>query len=132
MPVFKAEDPAEFLNYRPISVLPVLSQLFEKVIRSRLIRFLDRNEVLILGQYGFRPGHSTAMAVLEMVEKVREAWEQGNAAIGVLIDLKKAFDRVDHRILLAKLEHFGIRGKALKLLESYLADRTQYVQYDGF
>ena len=132
VPVFKGEDPTEFCNYRPISVLPVLSQIFERVIRSRLIRFLDRNEVMITGQYGFRPGHSTAMAVLDMVEKIRGAWNQGNAALGVLIDLKKAFDTVDHRVLIAKLEHYGVRGTALKLLESYLADRTQYVQYDGF
>ena len=87
---------------------------------------------MIAGQYGFRPGHSTAMAVLDMVEKVRGAWDLGNAAIGVLIDLKKAFDTVDHGILLAKLEHYGVRGRALQLLESYLADRSQYVQYDGF
>ena len=72
------------------------------------------------------------MAVLDMVEKVREAWDKGDVGIGVLIDLKKAFDTVDHRILLAKLEHYGIRGQALKLFESYLTDRTQYVQYDGF
>ena len=87
---------------------------------------------MIAGQYGFRPGHSIAMAVLDMVEKVREAWDKGDVGIGVLIDLKKAFDTVDHRILLAKLEHYGIRGQALKLFESYLTDRTQYVQYDGF
>ena len=132
VPVYKGEDPTEFSNYRPVSVLPVLSQIFEKVIRSRLIRFLDRNEVLVAGQYGFRPGHSTAMAVLDMVEKIREAWDRGNVALGVLIDLKKAFDTVDHSVLLAKLEHYGVRGSALKLLESYLTDRTQYVQYDGF
>ena len=132
VPVFKAEDPTEFSNYRPVSVLPVLSQLFERVIRSRLLRFLDRNDVMIGGQYGFRPGHSTAMAVLDMVEKIRGAWDQGNAALGVLIDLKKAFDTVDHGVLLAKLKHYGVRGTALKLLESYLTDRAQYVQYDGF
>ena len=132
VPVFKAEDPTDFSNYRPVSVLPVLSQVFEKVIRSRLVRFLDRNEVIIPGQYGFRSGHSTAMAILDMVEKVRGAWEQGNVALGVLIDLKKAFDTVDHSILLAKLEHYGIRGASNKLMSSYLEDRTQYVVYDGY
>ena len=132
VPVFKAEDPTEFSNYRPVSVLPVLSQIFEKVIRSRLASFFDKNKVILAGQYGFRSGHSTAMAVLDMVEKVKDAWEQGNVAIGVLIDLKKAFDTVDHSILLAKLEHYGIRGTAYKLMDSYLTNRTQYVQYDGY
>ena len=62
VPVFKGEDPTEFANYRPVSVLPVLSQIFERVLRSRLVAFLDRQGVIIPGQYGFRAGHSTAMA----------------------------------------------------------------------
>ena len=132
VPVFKAEDPTEFSNYRPVSVLPVLSQIFERVIRNRIVNFLDANEVLIPEQFGFRPGHSTAMAVLEMVEKIRKAWSNKNTAVGVFLDLKKAFDTVDHKILLAKLEHYGIRGTALKLLGSYLDGRSQYVNYAGY
>jgi hypothetical protein len=102
VPVFKSEDPTEFSNYRPISLLPVLLQVFERVLQGRLLEFLDRQEEVIPGQYGFRSGHSTTMAVVDMVERVREAWREKNVALGVFID-KKAFDTVDHRILLSKL-----------------------------
>ena len=87
--------------------------------------------MIVPGQYGFRAGHSTAMAVLDMVERVRGAWGRGNVALGVFIDLKKAFDTVDHGLLLAKLEHYGVRGGALALLGSYLGGRSQYVVYGG-
>ena len=107
VPVFKAEDPTEFSNYRPVSVLPILSQIFEKVIKTRLMNFLDRNKVIIPSQYGFRAGHSTAMALSDMVERIRGAWNRGNKALGIFLDLKKAFDTVDHEILLEKFSTMG-------------------------
>jgi hypothetical protein len=133
VPVFKSEDPTEFSNYRLVSVLPVLFQVFERVLQGKLLEFLDRQEVIIPGQYGFRSGHSMVMAVLDMVERVREVWRKKNVALGVFIDLKKAFNTVDHRILFARLEHYGVnevRREALRLLGSYLRDNSQYVVYN--
>ena len=116
VPIFKGkgEDPTDYAGYRPVSVLPVLSQLFERVLQVRLVGFLGGHGVLAQGQYVFRAGHSTAMAVLDMVEKVRGAWGRRNAALGVFIDLKKAFNMVDHGLLLAKLEHCWLAGELLE------------------
>ena len=132
VPVFKVEDPTQFSNYRPVSVLPVLSQVFERVLKRRLVDFLEKQKVIISSQYGFRSGHSTSMAIFHMVEKVRAAWTEKKVSLGVFIDLKKAFDTVDHEILAKKLEHYGVRGQTLTLIRSYLADRMQYVSYGGF
>jgi hypothetical protein len=129
VPVFKSEDPTEFSNYRPVSVLPVLLQVFERVLQGRLLEFLDHQKVITPSQYGFRSGHSTAMAVMDMVERVREAWRKKIVVLGVFIDHKKAFNTVDHMVLLAKLEHYGVRWEALGLLGIYLRDR--YVVYNG-
>ena len=85
VPVFKGGDPTEFSDYRPVSGLPVLSQLFERVLKVRLVEFLESHGVITPGQYGFRSGHSTSMAILDMVEKVRAAWGRGNVSLGVFI-----------------------------------------------
>jgi hypothetical protein len=121
----------EFSNYQPISVLPVLSQVFERVLQVRLLEFLDMQGVINPGQYGFRAGYSTAMAVQDMVKRVRGAWNSKRAVLGAFIDLRKAFDTVGHRILLGKFEHYGVREEVLRLLGSYLEGRFQYVVYNG-
>ena len=128
-PVFKKGDPTQLGHYRPISVLPVISKIFERVIQGRLLKFLKKQNSILPGQYGFRRGHSTYMAILDMVEKVRKAWEEGEHCLGVFVDFKKAFDTVDHSILLAKMEHLGIRGIPLELMRSYLSNRMQYVVF---
>ena len=106
-PVFKGGDSTNFGDYRPISVLSVISKVFERVIQVRLLSFFSRQGSILAGQYGFRRGHSTYMAILDMVEKIRKAWEKGEHCLGVFIDFRKAFDTVDHFILLSKLEHMG-------------------------
>ena len=121
VPVFKVDDPTLFSNYRPVSVLPVLSQIFERVLYARLTDFLVKQNVVIPIQYGFRAGHSATMAITDMVKKVKKAWAEKSVALGVFIDLKKAFDTVDHTILLEKMKFYGVRGERAKLLESYLS-----------
>ena len=126
-PVFKNGDPTQFGNYRPISVLSVISKIFERVLQNRLLAFLTKQGSIFEGQYGFRRGHSTFMAITDLVEKIRIAWQKGFHCSAVFIDFRKAFDTVNHKILLIKMERLGIRGAILKLFKSYLENREQYV-----
>ena len=130
-PVFKDGDAGLFTNYRPISVLPSFSKIFEKLISVRLILFLENNHILSPHQYGFRKNHSTFMAIADMYDKVSSAIDENKFSMGIFIDLSKAFDTIDHSILEKKLEFYGIRGLPLNLLKSYLSNRKQYVAYNG-
>jgi hypothetical protein len=130
-PIFKAGSENLVSNYRPISVLPSFSKLFEKVVYARLEVFVRKKNILTNSQYGFRENHSTFMALLEMQDKLTRAFEAGEYSIGVFIDLQKAFDCLDHSILLSKLSHYGIRGIAHQWFSSYLTNRMQYVSYNS-
>ena len=131
VPIFKSGDCAVLSNYRPISILTFFAKVFEKLLYKYLLDFFDANHLFYRHQFGFREKHSTQQAIISLVEKITAAWEAGDIAIGVFLDFKKAFDTVPHDILLKTLYAYGIRGPALKLLKSYLSDRTQYVIYDG-
>ena len=120
IPLFKSGDKQNVSNYRPISLLPQFSKILEKIFNNRLMNFLNSNNLLYLRQYGFRKNMSTSMAIMELVENITNAMDNGKFTIGVFIDLKKAFDTVDHNILVTKLDHYGIRGVAKKWLSSYL------------
>ena len=131
IPVFKKGSPLDSCNYRPISLLSNVNKIFEKLLHSRLSSFLDKYSCLYPLQFGFRKGHSTAHAVMYLTELIRDCIDKGKFACGVFLDLQKAFDTVDHSILLTKMSHYGIRGKANSLFKSYLEDRSQYVTIDG-
>ena len=100
-------------------------------MHKRLYEFLEVNDILHSLQFGFRHKHSTSHTLISMTEKVRNTIDNGNYGCGIFIDLKKAFDTVNHSILLKKLDHYGIRGIPLQWFESYLSNRKQYVSVNG-
>ena len=128
--LFKSGDKQNVSKYRPISLLPPFSKILENIFDNRLMNFLNSNNVLYLRQYGFRKNMSTTMAIMELVENITKAMDNGKFTIGVFIDLKKALDIVDHSILVTKLDHYGIWGVAKKWLSSYLENRKQYVCFN--
>ena len=113
VPIFKSGDQSEPDNYRPISLLSVFNRIFEKVMYLRLNDFIDKQNLLFPAQYGFRKHYSTQYAVIDIVDQIHKNMDNGKFTCGIFIDLKKAFDTVDHHILLRKLNHYGIRGIVL-------------------
>ena len=131
VPLYKCDDPMMFNHYRPVSLLCTLSKVFEKIMYNRLIKFLDKFSILYEYQFGFRRKRSTHMALISLIDKLTKAIENGEYVIGVFLEFSKAFDTVDHKILLDKLYHYGVRGCAHKWFISYLTDRQQFVTYNG-
>ena len=129
--LYKSNDPMIFSHYRPVSVLPLFSKLFEKIMYDRLIAFLDKWSILYQYQFGLRNNHSTYMALIFLMDKIISALNDGDYVLGLFLDFSKAFDTINHKILFDKLEFYGIRGNALCWLQSYLTDRYQYVEYNG-
>lgn len=132
IPIFKTGKKTDIKNYRPISILPAISKIFEKLIEQRITSFIERFNIVASSQFGFRKKHSTQMAILSLYEKVTEALDNNEFAIGIFVDLSKAFDTLNHKILINKLEYYGIRGVPLALIKSYLHNRTQYVSYHNY
>ena len=109
--------------------LPIFGKIFEKIIYKRLYKFFTNKGILHDEQFGFRKGHSTTHALHKSVNAISKSMSNGKHVLGIFIDLSKAFDTLDHRILLRKLENYGVRGIALSLLQSYLSGRSQYVSF---
>ena len=100
-------------------------------MHKRLYEFLEQHNILFENQFGFRKNNSTIYALMEITERIKESIDNGKFGCGIFIDLKKAFDTVNHKILLTKQEHYGIRGSILNWFESYLTGRKQYVFFNG-
>ena len=130
IPIFKKNDPTLFTNYRPISLLPVISKVLERIMNNQLLMYFTNTKLLSDSQYGFRPHHSTEYAALEIVDRITTHLDNNQLPISIFLDLSKAFDTLDHTILLKKLEHYGLEPSALQLLKSYLTNREQFVKID--
>ncbi|XP_045449098.1 uncharacterized protein LOC123657621 [Melitaea cinxia] len=127
-PIHKSGSLLDPENYRPISVLPVLSKILEKLIHNRLVTYLDSFDFISERQYGFRARSNTTAATVDLVTKIRQNLDRKNIALGVFIDLKKAFDTVSHKLLLQKLKNIGVKSAVLEMLKSYLTNRLQVVK----
>uniref|UniRef100_A0A1B6EPZ8 Reverse transcriptase domain-containing protein n=1 Tax=Cuerna arida TaxID=1464854 RepID=A0A1B6EPZ8_9HEMI len=127
-PVFKKGDKLDPNNYRPISNLPTISKLLERVVYNQLIAHLERNNLITPQQHGFRRGHSTNSAIVNLCKDINDIWENKKSASGLFLDLQKAFDNIDWNIFISKLQQLNIRNFALQWIKSYLADRRQFVE----
>ena len=133
VPIHKKESKNNFTNYRPILALPRFSKILERLVFNRCISFLNKHNILFENQFGFRPKHSTIMAVIKLVDKIVNAANSNNNEItaGTSLDLSKAFDTIKHDILLDKVAHYGFRGIVLDWVETYLTYRKQFVKYNN-
>ena len=132
IPIHKGGSTQDMNNYRPISLLSIFDKIIEKIMHKNLYAFLESNDILFKNQYGFRKNNSTVYALAEITEKIKNSIDNGLFGCGIFIDLRKAFDTVNHNILLSKLEHYGIRGHLLNWFQSYLSNRKQYVTINAF
>ena len=131
VPVHKKDSKLDFSNYRPISLLSNIEQILERLTYNRICKFFSDNNIIYPLQFGFRQQYSTFHALISLTEDIRKNLDNGNLGCGIFVDLQKAFDTVEHDILLVKLQHYGIRGMVNNCFKSYLFDRKQFVSING-
>ena len=131
IPIYKKGSKAIPANYRPVSLTSHLIKLFERVLRKKLVKFIEENDILIDSQYGFRAGRSTVTQLLEHLDNIQTILEEEANADVVYLDFSKAFDKVDHNRLLHKLKSIGIHGKLHNWIKEFLINRTQQVVVEG-
>ena len=128
LPLHKGKSKNEPINYRPISILPFFSKIYEKVVHKRMYDYLQEQNLLCDTQFCFRKGLSTDLAILKLVDWVNDVFDKGLIPAALLLNIKKGFDTVDHDKLLQIVESFGVRNVALKWFRLYLINRAQVVQ----
>ncbi|CAH1998295.1 unnamed protein product [Acanthoscelides obtectus] len=129
--IHKSGTKTDVNNYRPISIISSVAKVFEKVLSTRMIRYLTKFKILSENQYGFTEGKATSDAITKIVNQIHQNIDNRIPSICIFVDLKKAFDTVNHKLLLETLERIGFRGNAYSLIESYLSNRPQSVQISG-
>ena len=131
IPLLTTGYPMKLSNNRPVSILPLFSKLFERLMYNRLISFVNKHEISYSLQFGFRHGYSTSLAMIYLVDEISQSLDNGDYLLGLYLDFTKALDTANNAILLQKLEHYGARGVTLNWFKSYLSGRTQFVDYQG-
>ena len=128
-PLYKKGSKDDPGNYRPISVLPVIGKVFEKLVNVRVMDFLESQQILYKHQYGFRKKFSTKLSLINLSNALMKSIDEGKITLGIFIDFQKAFDTINHIILIRKLAHYGVCGVVLKWFQSYLNNRSQALCY---
>ena len=129
-PLFKNDNKMYVNNYRPVSVLPLLSEILKRLMYNIILAFINKHGILYRYQFGLREHYSTNLALIKLVDKIIESLRKGECVLGVFLDFSKAFDTVNHTFLLDKLDVYGIRSTALDWITNYLSDRKQYIVYN--
>ena len=131
IPLFKKNCRYKPENYRPISLLNCFGKIMERLVYNQMIKFIEKHNILYKHQYGFRKKYSTTLALINIVDKVKQTLDDGMYSIGIFLDIKKAFDSICHEILLKKLDHYGFRGHVNSFLKSYLSNRQQFTEINN-
>jgi len=131
IPTHKGGSSEDVNNYRPISLLSIFDKIIEKLMHKRLYEFIQHHNILTSTQFGFRKNLSTSLAIIEITERIRKSMENKKVGCGLFVDLSKAFDTINHKILISKMEHYGIRGVSLNWFKSYLTNRKQCTFING-
>ena len=130
-PIFKTGNKTEKTNYSPISLLSCISKVLEKTIKKRLSKFFEKHKVICENQFGFRKNHTTKHVLLKVITQCFDNAKDKYHSCLIMLDIRKAFDTVNHELLLSKLYHYGIRGITYKLIQSYLNNRSQFVNINN-
>lgn len=132
IPLYKKGDHNIIGNYRPISLLPSISKVFEKIVYNQLYSYFSENDLFYDGQYGFRNNHSTELASIDFIDRILQYLDNKQKPIAIYMDLSKAFDTLNHNILLNKLQFYGVHNTELQFFKSYLTSRMQYVEINDY